>query len=142
MTDTSITDLDTLVPADKKVLLKGRTYVLPGDMPLEIYLRVNRASQMQDAGADAEELLRDMVAALVDLFCWTLPKDDGESREHIKGVLMGLGLRTVTQLLGRIYPVDEEGDGAVDADAEVPTPTATNGTTTPTADSQPSPSAS
>ena len=133
----NITDLDTLVPDDKKVALKGETYIVPGDMPLTTYLKVSRSASRQEEGADQAELLESMVDAVADLFVWKLAEGTPEREERhakVRAVLMSLGLRTVTQILGKIYPSDDEdlagageGDEPIAADAVDP-PTA--GTTT------------
>lgn len=130
----NITDLDTLVPDDKKVHLQGETYVVPGDMPLTTYLKVQRTATRQEEGADQGALLDSMVDAVADLFVWRLPEGEDRSAKHnrIRDVLMGLGLRTVTQILGKIYPSDDEdlnGDGDEPVAADVVDPP-TPGTTT------------
>jgi hypothetical protein len=120
-----IIDLDILVPADKKASLGGKTYTVPGDMPMETYLKVAKVSAAEDSGADEGELLGEMVEALVELFAYKLPDDTTDAgksaRDEVRGVLRKLGIRTITQILGKLYGDDDdvpsgdnEGEGAGD----------------------------
>lgn len=129
----NITDLDALVPDDKKVALKGETYTVPGDMPLTIYLKVNRAASRQEDGADQGELLDSMVDAVADLFVWNMAEGTPEREQRhakVRDILMRLGLRTVTQILGKVYPNDDEEEAESEPIAADQTDPPTPGTTT------------
>lgn len=105
MSDT-FKDLDALVPTDREVKLGGVRYTVPGDLPLEIYIRVNKASALEDD--DEQGALDLMVDAMVDLFCW-LYKDKPEEpgiREKVAGVLRSRGVRFNTRLLQNVYAED------------------------------------
>jgi hypothetical protein len=127
----NIIDLDDLVPEDKKVTFKGRTYVLPGDMPMATYLRISKIAQMQDANATQEELLDSTVDALVELFMWNDRDASADERRRLAETFKGMGVRTIMSLIGKVYP-PEDGDDEVDADAVTadPTPPASGTTTT------------
>lgn len=128
-----ITDLDVLVPPDRKVMLGGRVYTLPGDMPLETYLKVNLMAQQQEEGVTEEVLVNHMVDALVDLFVRLMP--EGDTRTEAEGTLrkrfLSMGLRTVTTLLNKIYEEEEVDGDPVEADNVDPSPP--SGTTPSTA---------
>lgn len=130
---TGAIDLDDLVPADKPVKFAGREFRLPGDMPLVTYLQMNRLSSAQE-GEDLDEiqLLNDMVGSMVDLFLWNVTENVEDTRAFLRTQLERRGMGMITNMLGRIYPMEEPAqagdDGAVDADAATP-PTATDGQT-------------
>lgn len=126
-----ITDLDVLVPPARKVLLKGKTYTLPGDMPLETYLKVNLLGDRQSDGVQVSDLVTEMVSALVDLFTRE-PQTPAPDVEELRRIFLGLGFETVTQFLGKIYPIDDAGDGVVDAAAAGPQMQTAGPTTTTT----------
>lgn len=126
-----IIDLDDIVPEDKKVTFKGRTYVLPGDMPMTTYLRVSAISQMQDTGATQEELLDSTVNALTELFFWN-DKTNAEGRAQLDEIFRGMGVRTIMAVISKVYPTDDDAAPDVDADAVAadPTPPASGTTMT------------
>lgn len=129
-----IVDLDVLVPADKRVAFRGQTFTVPGDLPLVTYLKVNKIAGEQEDGATEVQLLEGMVEALVEVFAWKLPEDD-EKREWLRVEIGKLGVDTITQMLGKIYPSmgGEEVDGeVVDADTAGPQTLPDGETTTTT----------
>lgn len=102
MSDT-ITDLDALVPSDKKVLLGGRTYVVPGDIPMEVFVKVNKAGLLEEE--DEVAAIEVMVEALTDLFT---ARSEGlanyaATREEVFGVLRARGVRTISRMLQAVY---------------------------------------
>lgn len=99
----SIKDLDALVPSNKRVQLGGVQYTLPGDLPLEIYLRVNKAGALEDI--DEQQALDEMIDAMVDLFAF-YHKDkptETETRNRVSAELRRRGIRFNTMLLQNIY---------------------------------------
>lgn len=108
MTDT-YKDLDALVPDEKKVVLGGQKYTLPGDLPLEVYVRVQKASALEDDG-DEQGALEQMVGALTDLFIENIKGQvvEAAAREHVQDTLRSRGIRFVTTLLRNIYGEEEE----------------------------------
>lgn len=110
----TITDLDALVPSDKTVKFGGREYTVPGDMPLETYLRVQKVNQLQEANADQEVILNEMVSAVRDLLCWNIPDHITDVPASVDAQIRRLGLGTVVNLLGTIY-TDDEDDAEADA---------------------------
>lgn len=94
---TKIIDLDEFLGADKQVRLGGKLYVLPPDLPAELYLKINKFAQ-----TDASEL--EMVEALYDevlgLFRYKDPK---------LGTLP-ISLSQLVVAVGRIYGDAAEGD--------------------------------
>lgn len=110
-------DLDALVPTDKDVRLGGIRYTLPGDLPLEIYIRVNKASELEEESE--QDALDHMVNAMVDLFAWlyqTKPEED-RIREDVGKTLRSRGIRFNTTLLQNIYGQDLEDPKVEDGDA-------------------------
>lgn len=120
-----IKDLDALVPSDKKVSLGGRLYTVPGDIPMEVFVRVNKAGLLEDE--DEAAAIQEMVGALVDLFSWNAigkPSED-DTRASVEKTLRRLGVGTISKMLHAIYsePIEE-----VEPDAVPPVGA---GTTTP-----------
>jgi hypothetical protein len=109
-------DLDALVPDDFDVKLGGIIYKLPGDLPLEIYIRINKASEQEDT--DEQAALDGVVAAMVDLFAWRYQDKPEETRirEAVSTALKSRGVRFNTTLLQNIYGRDIE--AAVEATDE------------------------
>lgn len=70
MATTRIIDLDEVLTPDKKVLLAGKTWVLPGDAPIEM---VMRHQALTDAGAISAEAAAEMYADAVRLFSHKKP---------------------------------------------------------------------
>lgn len=121
---TEIIDLDVLVPADKKVVLAGQTYVIPGDLPMEVYLRVAAIQQAHVDGKTETELMEDMVTALVSLFCWKIPESDEVGRNRLEQSVRNLGVTTLNKVLTKVYggeDADEADADEVDDEAD-PTP--------------------
>jgi hypothetical protein len=99
-------DLDALVPDDTHVKLGGVQYTLPGDLPLEIYVRVNKASELE--AEDEEAAVSQVVSAMVDLFAWLYQDKPEESRirTDVEKTLRSRGIRFNTRLLQNIYGND------------------------------------
>lgn len=96
---TEIIDLDAALPEDKQVRISGKVYRLPGDLPVELYLRIQRASKnLGTDGTDASiEDIRDSVLALF------------QSRDKtIKALPPEVGLAQMVTLITRVYAGEEE----------------------------------
>lgn len=108
MSDKNYKDLDALVPDEVTARLGGKEYNLPGDLPLDIYLRINRAGELEDD--DEQAALDGVVNAMVDLFSYNYQtKPEYEAiRKQIDDVLRKRGVRFNTRLLQAIYGEDTE----------------------------------
>lgn len=120
-----IKDLDALVPSDKKVSLGGRIYVVPGDIPMEVFVRVNKAGMLEDT--DEAAAVEEMVGALTMLLSWNTvgkPHEDS-TKEEVEAALRRLGIGTISKILRTIYSEPEPTPEADDS------PPVEAGTTTP-----------
>lgn len=128
----AVTDLDAMLPSDKPIKLGGKTYLIPGDMPLVTFLRVNEVNDLQgQEDVSSVTVLGRMVDALVDLIAWHLPEGDADARATIRDDLQKHDMSFMANLLTTLYP--GEADEALEDQAdEVPPPSdpATGGTTT------------
>src|SRR5579859_3001959 len=97
----TIIDLDAALPPDKKVKLGGRVYTLPGDIPTELFLRIQQATAT--VGSDKEDGVQVLYDAILDLF-----------RTRDKTVTaLPLGLAQMVTAFATIYgQQDAEDDGA------------------------------
>lgn len=133
----NITDLDVLVPSPKRVRLGGVVYRLPGDMPLETFLRINALASAEGEGRSLESAVEDTIDAIIDLFTREALPEANVDRAKLRSDLTARGFDFVMSLMNHVYPAaadDEveppEGPAAVDAD-DPPTPEAgTTSTTT------------
>jgi hypothetical protein len=125
-------DLDAFVSSNITVTLDGKEYTLPGDLPMEIYLRVNQASDMEDESES--KALSLLVDTLVDLFTILAPEDrKPQIQSDVSSVLQRRGVMFSMQLMRHIYGADEEvaADEASEDSAD-PTPAQETGTTNTT----------
>lgn len=98
MAQAQIIDLDVALPPDKQVRMDGVVYRLPGDLPVELYLRIQRAGDsLEDVGSIEE--LRD---AVLELFQSRDPK--------IKSLPATFGLGRLITLLAQVYMAPAEPD--------------------------------
>lgn len=110
-----VTDLDILVPDNKNVTLGGRSYTLPGDLPMEVFLRMNAAGDVQED--NQIKALERLLDALGDLFAWLAPVDRKQAiKDEAIGVLKGRGVKFLMQLIQNVYTADED-DVAVEPEA-------------------------
>jgi hypothetical protein len=109
------------------VKLGGVVYELPGDLPMEIFLKLNKASEIEEEG-DELKALEEMVNTLTDLFVWKQrgTASETEIRENVSKILGNRGVKFVTQLLKNIYDDEPEVEVVEDAEGKSETP----GTTT------------
>lgn len=90
---TTIIDLDEFLGADKQVKLHGQRYVLPPDLPAELYLKINKFAQ---SGASEVEMVEALYEEVLNLFRYKQP--------DLKSLPISLSQLVVA--IGRIY-----GDG-------------------------------
>lgn len=104
MSDTAI-DLNELVPADKTVKFSGRTFVVPGDLPLSMFLAMNRISSAEDV--TESDSLDQMVTLFVELF-HKIPQsgvDEAESKVWLRDQLLDHGPDFIMNIMGALYPI-------------------------------------
>lgn len=99
-----ITDLDELLSPDKKVKLAGKTYTLPGDLPVELYLRI---TNFNDAETSEREAIEAMYDEVLGLFRYKEP--------NLKA--LPLTMPQLVLAIARIY-----GDDTAEEDAPAPPP--------------------
>lgn len=95
-----IIDLDALVPDDVEVVFGGETYPLPGDIPVELMLQVEAASQRLNTITDNEEgqdALGGLYDAVLELFRIRRPELES----------VPIGLKQCVMLIGQLYAVEE-----------------------------------
>lgn len=122
-------NLDALVSPARPVTLGGETFVLPGDMPLEIHLRVQQGLTDDDDLRGANTL-RD---AIHHLFSWNpnLEGPDPEAYARAVPVLRSLGLRSLLALVNGAYGDEEDEIEEIEEDlAASPLEPETTSTTT------------
>lgn len=95
---TTIIDLDDILGADKQVRLKGKVYRLPPDLPVELYLKIQRA-----AGQDVTEteIFETLYENILELFRYKQP--------GLKE--LPLSLAQLVTAIPTIYGGDEAADG-------------------------------
>src|SRR5690242_7249738 len=92
---TKIIDLDAVLGDDKKVRLAGKTYTLPPDIPVELYLKLNRESEQERTDA---EVVSELYEDVLGLFKYGDPK--------ITKLPISLGQLLIA--IGRVYGSDSE----------------------------------
>jgi len=115
-------DLDKLLPPDKRVLLGGTEYKLPGDPPAVLWLRIQQLAASDGTGLDVDAI-QDLYDRVLELFRVHQP-----AMEELP-----VGLVQLVSLLGVVYS-GEEMNGAEPEDAPRPTtrPTRPPSTSRPT----------
>lgn len=109
-----IINLDEIVGEDIEVTLNGETYRLPPDLPVELYLKLQRIQAQVEAGnADDAEITREMYEEILDLFRYKQP--DLES--------LPLGMTQASNLITLVY-----GQSADEVQEEAPPPKRPAGT--------------
>ena len=106
---TQIVDLDALLGDDKRVKLGGKTYTLPADLPVELYLKINRAAK---EGMDDALMVETLYDEVLDLFRYKAPDLDA----------LPLSMNQLVGAIGAIY-----GDKPDDESEEDPTTPKTRG---------------
>lgn len=97
-------DLDALAPAPKRVKLAGKVWRLPGDMPMDLFMRMQTYGPRLLDGADESELLAELQGELLALF--------QEYQPTLKK-LPAMGFVQLMRALGDIYgPGEPPGEAA------------------------------
>jgi len=105
----NVIDLDALLPADKTVKLGGVEYVVPGDMPLSTFLRMQRVSQLEDAD-DEGQMVNELTEAAVELFGWKIAEGDQAARSKLRRDIEALGIQAFLGLFSAIYKEEQDED--------------------------------
>lgn len=87
-------DLDALAPAPKRVRLAGKVWLLPGDMPMPLFMRTQGYEARVAAGEDEASMLLELQGEILELFQVHQPKLTG---------LPQIGLVQLLKALGQIY---------------------------------------
>jgi hypothetical protein len=124
MPDLVDVDLDALAQPPKRVKLAGKVWKLPGDMPLELFFKVQSFEHRVDAGEAETAVLQEIHDELLALF-----------QVHQPGLkaLPAMGVLDLAQALPRIYA-----GGAVPGEAQAETPTPRSRKRTPSRPAAPS----
>lgn len=137
-----VRDLDALLPTRLNVKFGGKSYQIPGDMPMSIYLRTQHAF---DDATEETESTNQLREAFIELLTFYKPEDE-DARKQIENDLREIGVRTVIKLLGTMYKTDEAEKGEDDEAGKDSLPTTVEETQTTTgnlpSESSPTPSLS
>lgn len=106
-----IIDLDEILPDDKRVKLQGTIYTLPPEIPVELFLRINK---MSDDGVAEDQQVGRLYEEILELFRYKQP--------DLEKLPLGLG-----QLMGAISQIY----GNREADAPRPPRAGTKSTRKP-----------
>lgn len=94
-----IIDLDEVVSDDKRVRLGGKVYVLPPDLPVELFLWINKVN---DDGSTEVEMVERLYTEILNLFRYKDPKLES----------LPLSMPQLVTALAKIYGTpDDEPDG-------------------------------
>ena len=93
-----IIDLDELLGEPKKVRLGGRVWVLPPDLPVELYLRIVK---LNEEGAGEGDLVEALYEQLLELFRYKEPK--------LKE--LPVGMNQLVTAVALIYGQADDGEG-------------------------------
>lgn len=109
---TKVIDLDEVLGEPKRIKTGGKTYTLPPDCPIDLYLEVNRAAQSGELGKiENIEMLNER---LLELFQVAQPEM----------TRLPLSLLQCVLLIPKVYAGGDEGDdeGDEEGDGEEPAP--------------------
>lgn len=108
-----------MVPDPKQVKFGGVLYHLPADMPMEIFLRINKSAAVRDENGEPDQVRQiDLLAdTIADLFLWEqegqLANDElAEHKANVRQTLMRRGTKYGFSLIREIYRADDEADEA------------------------------
>lgn len=105
-------DLDALAPTPKQVRIGGVIYALPGDMPLELFIKVNAFDQRLKAGEDEGQVVEELYDEVLALFQEHQPDMDSLPR--------GVGLTGLLGLVVGTYSGQGQDDDAAGAEGKPP----------------------
>src|SRR4051794_35129170 len=88
------TDLDALAPAPKRVRLAGKIWKLPGDMPMDLFMRTQGYEARVAAGEDEAAMLLELQQEFLDLF---------KVHQPTLKKLPNIGIVQLLRALGQIY---------------------------------------
>lgn len=132
-----VTDLDIIVPDPKTVRFGGNEYSVPKDMPMEIFLRMNKAGQIKDEDGEPDQVaqIEALGEVIADLFTFEIeelnPQDERipSIRESVKRTLMKRGTRYGFSLMRQIYKADDDADESEgESEAQAPEGEGSSGT--------------
>lgn len=89
---TRIIDLDVLLPEDKHVRMGGKVYILPGDLPVELYLKVQEATRVS---GEVDTSVEDLRAAMIELL--------QIRNRSITKLPAGMGMAQMVTLITNVY---------------------------------------
>ncbi len=124
-----IQDLDVIVPEPKRVKFGGVEYELPPDLPMEIFLRINRSGAYVNENGEPDQVkqIESLTDSLADLFTWQLEEKGipaearDQVRESVHKVLMRRGARYCFTLVREIYRDDDDAaEESAEADPTTP----------------------
>jgi hypothetical protein len=87
-------DLDALAPKPKRARLGGKTYLLPGDMPMELFFEIQAFESRTDAGEDETVLLSELRDKILTLF---------QVHQPAMKTLPAMGVTQLLKTLGAVY---------------------------------------
>lgn len=87
-------DLDALAPRPKRVKLAGKSWQLPGDMPMGLFMRIQSYEQRAEKGEDEASMLAELSDELLALF---------QVHQPTLKVLPEIGVLVLLRSLGAIY---------------------------------------
>lgn len=112
-----VTNLDDLAGPPKRVVLGGVEYLLPGDIPIDLFIEMADAEQsFDDEEADELAIIKNLRDRVLELFQF--------HQEDMESLPPGAGFRTVLQLVGAVYRAkgdDEEKPELEAAEEDRPT---------------------
>lgn len=96
---TKIIDLDALIAPPIKVKLGGKPYLLPADIPMELFLAVKAREEREGDEADIVDAMKDQLIALFQVH-----------QPAMKDLPPGIGMRQMFQIIPTIYRGEDDAD--------------------------------
>lgn len=87
-------DLDALAPKPRRAKLGGKWHLVPGDMPMPLFLRIQSFEGRSEAGEDETSLLAELHDEILALF---------QVHQPTMKKLPDIGVQTLLGTLGAIY---------------------------------------
>jgi hypothetical protein len=102
-----VINLDELGGPAKKVILDGQEFILPGDLPIDLYIEMAEAERrFEDEDADDLAILKSLRDRVLELFQFHQP--------DLQELPRSAGFRQILQLVGTVY---RSGGGDTDEQA-------------------------